>query len=713
MEVDNVRLLDRFNRKPSVGTLYLTATHLIFVDPEGKKETWVSHMHIGSVEKLALTTSGSPLQIQCKNFMHVTFVIPRDRDCQDIFSSLLKLSQPMLTSGWDFFDLQSEYLRMGVPNEQWALSNINKEYDVCDTYPRYLYTPTGASTHILLGSAKFRSKGRLPVLSYLHAESQAAICRCSQPLSGFSARCVEDESMLQAIRKANPSSQFMYVVDTRPKINAMANRAAGKGYENENFYSNIKFQFVGIENIHVMRSSLQKVMEVCELKNPSMSSYLSGLENSSWLKHIKAVIDTSVFLANAICNGVSVLVHCSDGWDRTAQTCSLACLMLDPYYRTIPGFQVLIEKEWLSFGHKFTDRCGFLGTGDAKEVSPIFTQFLDGVYQLMQQYPRSFQFNERYLLTLHDHVYSCQFGSFIGNCEKDRIDLRLRERTYSLWAYMSKFTTDFSNPFFRKDLEITQRVVIPVTNPQSIRSVITASFSFVISLSIFFTSFWRGLYCRFESGVHPRENITDIVAQLKEHTSSVDDHSRLVEKRISALCRLLGHTEGSLQKALASLSSSESMDFHALLLAEGPANGAPNLRRESDTESGFEDGNSSQLSKSLIEENVDGDDCLQIENILTELMSVATEWRSLRNVKNCSCAMPFEQYTKKHHCWRCGSIYCTRCIDRYMPLSGHDSKRPVPVCKACFKDIKNSPSPSIDDFQKLQADLASCAINKN
>ena len=45
------------------------------------------------------------------------------------------------------------------------------------------------------------------------------------------------------------------------KINAMANRAAGKGYENENFYSNIKFQFWGIENIHVMRSSLQKMLE--------------------------------------------------------------------------------------------------------------------------------------------------------------------------------------------------------------------------------------------------------------------------------------------------------------------------------------------------------------------------------------------------------------------------------------------------------------------
>lgn len=38
--------------------------------------------------------------------------------------------------------------------------------------------------------------------------------------------------------------------------------------------------------------------------------------------------------------GVSVLVHCSDGWDRTAQVCSVASLLLDPYYRTLRGFMV-------------------------------------------------------------------------------------------------------------------------------------------------------------------------------------------------------------------------------------------------------------------------------------------------------------------------------------------------------------------------------------
>lgn len=41
----------------------------------------------------------------------------------------------------------------------------------------------------------------------------------------------------------------------------MANRAAGKGYENEAFYENTKFQFLGIENIHVMRTSLHKLVE--------------------------------------------------------------------------------------------------------------------------------------------------------------------------------------------------------------------------------------------------------------------------------------------------------------------------------------------------------------------------------------------------------------------------------------------------------------------
>ena len=88
---------------------------------------------------------------------------------------------------------------------------------------------------------------------------------------------------------------------------------------------------------------------------------------------------------------------------RTAQTCALASLLLDSYYRTIHGFQILIEKEWLTFGHKFSHRLGHTYDGE-KETSPIFSQFLECVWQISQQFPCAFEFNEKFLIKLHEHV---------------------------------------------------------------------------------------------------------------------------------------------------------------------------------------------------------------------------------------------------------------------------------------------------------------------
>ena len=47
---------------------------------------------------------------------------------------------------------------------------------------------------------------------------QTALCRCSQPLGGLTKRSLEDEQMIQAIVDANPNENFMYCVDTRPKV---------------------------------------------------------------------------------------------------------------------------------------------------------------------------------------------------------------------------------------------------------------------------------------------------------------------------------------------------------------------------------------------------------------------------------------------------------------------------------------------------------------
>lgn len=464
-KVENVKLVDRLNyADPDVGTLYLTPTHVIFVDPKRKKEYWILLMHLSCIEKLPTSPGGCPLFIKCKNFQHITFIIPKEKDALDVYVSLNQLSQPTKLSdlycffyntqdenfdkkdGWSKHSLESEYTRFMRSCKSWVQSDINDNYKICNTYPSKLYVPASAPRECLIESAKFRSKGRLPVLSYLYS-NQAAICRCSQPLSGFNNRSPEDEQLFDHIIEANPNhKKELYIVDTRPKINAMANRAAGKGYENEQYYTRAKFHFFAIENIHVMRASLNKLLDACIVKT-SMANFISIIESSHWLKHVRSLLETSNFIATSVKDGISVLVHCSDGWDRTAQACSLSSIQLDPFYRTIDGFQALIHKEWLSFGHKFSDRCGHI-LSDLRETAPVFTQFLDAVWQIFNQYPTEFEFNEEYLITIHDHLYSCQFGTFVGNCEKERNELKISDQTYSLWAYLDSYKDEFLNPYY-------------------------------------------------------------------------------------------------------------------------------------------------------------------------------------------------------------------------------------------------------------------------
>ncbi|KAB1252584.1 Myotubularin-related protein 8 [Camelus dromedarius] len=259
---------------------------------------------------------------------------------------------------------------------------------------------------------------------------EAAICRCSQPLSGFYTRCIDDELLLEAINQTNTGSQFMYVVDTRPKLNAMANQASGKGYENEDNYANIRFRFTGIENTHVMWC-LQKLLEGTGIS--------TGLGQRSKEKeritcHPSAVIfSVEVFLLykNKDPDGEIMDIH---GPQILPKPIPNSVIPDVNHYLSLPSFASL--------------RCGHLD-GDSKEVSPIFTQFLECIWQLMEQFPCAFEFNENVLLEIHDHVFFCQFGNFLGNCQKDREDQRVSEKNHSVWPFLVQRKPDFRNPLYK------------------------------------------------------------------------------------------------------------------------------------------------------------------------------------------------------------------------------------------------------------------------
>ena len=111
-------------------------------------------------------------------------------------------------------------------------------------------------------------------------------------------------------------------------------------------------------------------------------------------------------------------------------------------------------------------------------------------------FPQAFQFNEKYLIAILEHTYSCQYGTFIGNCDKQRQNLKLSERTYSLWGYLVTHNDEFVNPLYEKSTYA--EILKPNLSPQNIK-------------------FWRGLYCKFETGAHPREPIVDLltITQVK------------------------------------------------------------------------------------------------------------------------------------------------------------------------------------------------------
>ena len=103
----------------------------------------------------------------------------------------------------------------------------------------------------------------------------------------------------------------------------------------------------------------------------------------------------------------------------------------------IKGFETLVEKEWLSFGHKFADRNG--QTGIDADQSLIFLQWLDCVNQLAIQFPTTFEFSSVYLMKLAHHYYTRLFGTFLANFEQEREEERQGSQALPVWLLLERY----------------------------------------------------------------------------------------------------------------------------------------------------------------------------------------------------------------------------------------------------------------------------------
>ncbi|EDV99889.1 GH12561 [Drosophila grimshawi] len=390
-------------------------------------------------------------------------------------------------------DFRNEVTRLGFDLKgSWRISTANTDFKLCPSYPQKLLVPCCITDEMLHNIANFRGSRRLPAVVWRHQKSGAILARCSQPEVGWLGwRNYKDEQLLKALAdacafdrgeharrqakdtngetsssgKSSPSLEDssheelaldeirkILIVDARSYTSAVTNRARGGGCECIEYYPCAEIEFMNLGNIHAIRKSFHAVRQLCA-SSPDDPNWFGQLEKTMWMQHLSGLLGATMTVVHTIeKNGRPVLVHCSDGWDRTPQIVATAQICLDPFYRTVEGFRVLVEREWLNFGHKFADRSGNGPNSDeVNERCPVFLQWLDLVHQIHKQYPCSFEFSIGYLIKLAQHSLSCLFGTFLCNSLKERIENAVCDRTFSVWPFLAE--SMYRNPLYKHDID--------------------------------------------------------------------------------------------------------------------------------------------------------------------------------------------------------------------------------------------------------------------
>lgn len=253
----------------------------------------------------------------------------------------------------------------------------------------------------------------------------------------------------------------------------------------------------------------------------------------------------------------------------------------------------MIEKEWISFGHRFADRsfaASVDGWKDEHERSAVFPLWLDCVHQCLLQYPAAFEFNESLLLFLHLHLTSGWFGTFLLNSERDRAaNSNHRLESLSIWTAVYADLPRFTNHAFSP--QKYSGILVPAATRQRI----------VI---------WQGLFG--QGG------------------------------------------ESAYRAAWLHSVRTEEEDLHSTIAGGGDAAGVA--------------------------------------------------WLDDRDVSNCrACTGRFSLFKRKHHCRKCGFVYCSECCSEMRVL--HVGKASQRCCSDCVKCLDAASRETGADLDRRKAVL--------
>lgn len=357
--------------------------------------------------------------------------------------------------------LVDNYKEVGPTEATGGVAGTYKPaFVVCSTYPEKFMLPEWQvrEAGFVEKVAEFREKRRIPCPVYVyHCNGvKSSIWRSGQIKKGlFGGVSKHDKKIVEEVAlfnsRGSPEQDWQEesktsVFDCRPFINALGNQVAGKGYITKGSYDISEVVFGQIENIHVMRESFREL-------RANVDEYRQFAVLGQWIGHLRAILAGACFVQGRVLEGRSVLVNCSDGWDRTAQVTTLGKMLVDPYFRTVDGFRGMLFYDWIGFGHKFRTRQEYANN---HECSPVFLQFLDCVHQLVVQQPNRFEFGTGLLLQLYQAYSENCFDEFSFDSTEDYIQYFVGKglsgqgtpRGLGIWELIESNRQSYLNPSF-------------------------------------------------------------------------------------------------------------------------------------------------------------------------------------------------------------------------------------------------------------------------
>jgi len=318
----------------------------------------------------------------------------------------------------------------------FRLFELNSKYKLCAHYPPSLPVPNSAADLQIEDMANTREGGQFPVVTWRSITGGMLLIRAMAQLA---AQSPDEDLVIVRIMMLKAPNRLLRIYEVGPK----------RTYSYSRQYSQFLPECLELPS----QAHIEHVFnEVVENLHSGKDINIIGSHNSTWSGILSRYMEQIAAISKLVDSSFSVLIQGTRKNMGHLVLITILQVVCDPSYRTLAGLCILLEKDWIQTTFPFREH-----TASAKGSIPVFELTLHILWMLIQAHPTKFEYDERVLAFLLDHLFSCRFVTFCISARRDWDRLRLpvlqgadgsTPNATSVWAYIQTHARDFRSLAF-------------------------------------------------------------------------------------------------------------------------------------------------------------------------------------------------------------------------------------------------------------------------